>query len=74
MKMVRVGDFLTKEEILAAIDLYKKAEPGTFAKSCEERIIKPNLTRINSSLGQENDPRYLAYTVEAAIMQGAKSA
>lgn len=72
MKRMRISDFLHPQEIDAAIKLYKAAPPGTFAKECAEKIIQPNLTRINSSLGQENDPRFLAYAVECAIMLGGR--
>lgn len=73
MKTARISDFLTGDEISQAIKLYKESAPGTFATNCAERIISPNLTRINSSLGQENDPKYLAYAVEAAIMHSARN-
>lgn len=72
MKQVKISDFLNSNEIENAIKLYKSAPPGQFAKECADKIISPNLTRINSSLGQENDPRYLAYAVECAIMFGGK--
>lgn len=72
MKQARISDFLNQNEIEAAIKLYKSAPPGTFAKECSAKIIEPNLTRINSSLGQENDPLYLAYMVECAIMLGGR--
>ncbi len=72
MKKVSISDFLNPKEIEDAIKLYKAAPPGTFAKECAEKIISPNLTRINSSLGQENDPKYLAYAVECAIMFGGR--
>lgn len=73
MKTVRITDFLTKEEIARAVALYQKCLPGTFAHHCEQQIIQPNITRINSSLGQENHPRYLAYAVEAAISFGNRN-
>jgi len=34
-----------------------------------ERIIAPNLERIDRSTGQDNDAMYLAYAVEYALMR-----
>lgn len=62
-----IGDFLTDEEIAAAIRLYR-ASPASFHGQCRDRIIKPNLDRINAALGQENDPDYLTYCVEFALI------
>lgn len=68
-KVVSIVDFLTESEIRKAMTLYKSASPGTFARRCDEEIIKPVLPRINAKLGQENDPRYLAYAVEHVFNQ-----
>lgn len=67
-KTVTLYDFLTPAEIERASALYDAAPPGTFARLCEQEIIKPCLARINTALGQENDARYLAYVVELALM------
>lgn len=64
-KTITLGDFLTNEEIQKCVDLY----PDTDA--IENQIIKPNMSRINKRLNQENDSRYLAYMVIYAIGQGA---
>jgi hypothetical protein len=63
-KKVSVSDFLTVDETITAMKLYQKAREGTFAKKCAKEIITPILPRINEKLGQENDPLFLAYTVE----------
>ena len=65
MKSVTLQDFLTDREIDRAIMLERAGD------ICEE-IIKPNLLRINRDLGQENDPMYLAYAVEYAVIQYKK--
>jgi hypothetical protein len=57
-------DFLTEEQITAAQELYKTAEPGTFARLCAQQVIRPNMAEINRKLGQENDANYLAYACE----------
>jgi hypothetical protein len=69
MKQITIADFLTDAEIEQAVTLYKAAAPGTFNKLITEQIITPNMTRINKALGQENDPRYLAYAVEFVLTQ-----
>lgn len=51
-----LGDFLTNGEIKRCIG---KQKPWI-----TEHIIKPNLERINKTLGQENDADYLSYLVE----------
>jgi len=55
-----LSDFLTNDEILLAIDLQT-------AEKIQKHIILPNLERINESLGQKNDPRYIAYAVSFAL-------
>lgn len=60
MNHVTLKDFLTDREIRLAQEL-KEAR-----KICEQ-IIKPSINRINKSLGQKNDPMYLAYMIEYII-------
>ena len=69
MQNVTINDFLTEKQIEQAIELYKTAQPGTFATRCAETIIQPNIKEINRKLGQENDPKYLAYAVEYVLSQ-----
>ena len=61
-------NFLTDAEIKKAIKLYRIAN-GSFHQRCMDEIIKPVITRINKALGQENDPRWLAYAVEFFCMK-----
>lgn len=68
-KKVNISDFLTVEEVVAAIKIYKTAREGTFAAKCAEEIITPVLPRINEKLGQENHALFLAYMVEYVFMQ-----
>lgn len=53
-------DFLTDDEIKQAQQLKK-------AKDICRVIIQPNIARINTQLGQENDEMYLAYMVEYVV-------
>jgi hypothetical protein len=68
-KLVTLHDFLTEEEILRAVELYQESPPGTFVRIVDAQILTPNLDRINAALGQENDPRYLAYAVDYILSQ-----
>jgi hypothetical protein len=69
-KSVRLNDFLTEQEIMLAAQMWRGQwlEDGkTFAQRVCDKIIKPNMQRINRALGQENDPMYLAYCVEYVL-------
>lgn len=59
-KFVMIKDFLTHEEI-------KKCTRLATAKEICEKVIRPNIDRINKALGQENDPMYIAYAVKYGI-------
>lgn len=71
-KRITIADFLTDAEIKKAALMYEGGtfDSGrTFADRCAAEIIEPVIGRINAKLGQENDPRFLAYCVEYAMMQ-----
>jgi hypothetical protein len=72
MKTVTLADFLTDAEIEHAVRLYNSPMVGVSTHLIDEQIITPNIERINKALGQENDPRYLAYMVEYAITKAGK--
>jgi hypothetical protein len=73
MKQFTIDQFLTTAEIERAATLYKTlAGTGRFASTVDVEIITPNIDRINTALGQENDPRYLAYAVEYVFIQTEK--
>jgi hypothetical protein len=73
MKTVTLQDFLTPAEIERAADLYAKCAAddasAPFSVLCAREIIEPAIDRINKTLGQENDPKYLAYCVEYTMMK-----
>lgn len=71
-KRVKIGDFLTDDEIKAATKLYETIGIKNFAAACAEQIIKPNIERINKALGQENNPLFLAYAVEYVLLMVEK--
>lgn len=68
-KTLPLGSILTKKEMKEALKLYKQAETHKFAERCAAEIVRPVIERINKETGQENDPLYLAYCVEYAIMK-----
>jgi hypothetical protein len=74
-KTVAISDFFTAAELSRALDLYEecKREGMRFNQRCADQIIKPVLDRINETTGQENDPSYLAYALEYAIMKSGRS-
>lgn len=66
MKTITLSDFLTDKEIALAWRLED-------AQDIAEKIIKPNIERINRALGQENDPLYLGYCTEYVIRRSKSS-
>lgn len=63
---------LTKKEMENAIKIYDALGPtqkSQFAERCAAEVIRPVIERINESSGQENDPLYLAYCIEYALMK-----
>jgi hypothetical protein len=69
-KSMSLPDFLTPAQIDSAQALYKKYKnTGRFAAECAKQIMEPNMKEINRKLGQENDPRYLAYACEFVFGQ-----
>lgn len=73
MKQMTLKDFLTEREIQYCIYLSTASNDRTrgvpLARLICEEVIKPSINRINRTLGQQNDPMYLAYAVEYAITQ-----
>ena len=77
MKTVTLPEFLTDAEIRIATNLWKNRNTAlaaisgkSYAQAICERIIRPNIDRINKALGQENDPMFLSYAVEYVMSQG----
>ncbi len=69
VKTVALGNILTETEIKYALKLYEEADRASFAERCAAEVIRPVIDRINEATGQQNDPLYLAYTVEFAFMK-----
>lgn len=67
-KHVSISEFLTEEQALLARRLYiQSADNIDAVAQIHAQVIKPNIDEINAKLGQENDPRYLAYAVVHVI-------
>jgi hypothetical protein len=74
VKTVTLPQFLTKAQIAQAVRLYETYGSTNAVAPIQAHVIEPNMAAINKKLGQENDPRYLAYTVLYVLAQvdGAK--
>ena len=68
MKTLRLPQFLTDDQILQVARLYEAHGMDAVAK-IQTQVIEPNMAAINKKLGQENDARYLAYSVVYVLSQ-----
>ena len=66
MKQVGLREFLTSDEVDKTVHLYTYNRPA-FHNRCRDEVINPVIDRINTALGQENDPDYLVYAIEAVL-------
>lgn len=57
---IHLHDFLTEDEIVVARSIKT-------AKEVKDKVILPNIERINRALGQENDPMFMAYLTQYLI-------
>jgi hypothetical protein len=65
IKTITLQQFLTPGEIARARALWRELkDTDRFVPAVAREIIGPQLARINAALGQDNNPRYLAYAVE----------
>lgn len=77
MKTVTLSQILTEKQIATALRLYEAclSEGADFSDAVAKiqcTLIEPNMATINARLGQENDPRYLAYAVVYALSQATQ--
>ena len=70
MRHVRLTDFLTDKEIKQAVRMWNESQ-ADYAKRVHDAITLPQINRINTALGQENDPMYLAYMLEYVMNQSS---
>ena len=69
MKTMTLPQFLTEAQIRLAVKLYTEHGDSDAVAQIQTHVIEPNMARINEKLGQENDPRYLAYAVVYVLSQ-----
>ncbi len=69
-----LGQFLTRREIDRVLAIRRNTKPGTFAQRVANEVISPVIDRINKQLGQEMDPKYLAYVVEHFVNEVERAA
>lgn len=73
-KQVKLSEFLTDEEINLCMKVAETIQAGSteYVDWVANGITGPNIDRINQKLGQENDPRYLAYAISWVMLAGRK--
>jgi hypothetical protein len=71
VKTFAIGEIFTDRELKKAKRLWLQSrnQIGVFHNRCVAEIVTPALSRINTTTEQQNDPRYLAYLLEAALMR-----
>ncbi|MFA6364698.1 hypothetical protein [Methanoregula sp.] len=70
MKGFTIADILTDQEIEEARRMYRRLkDTGRFAAAICDKFIEPNMARINTKLGQENNSLFLAYAIEHILSQ-----
>lgn len=70
-KTVRLGDLFTEEQIKKAVEIVHnfRRTGRSLNDILVERVVREAMPRINDVTGQENDERYWAYVLEAALTQ-----
>ena len=63
---VTIRDYLTDDEIRQGIEMFKTSS-SNFARKFADEVISPVIQRINTKLGQQKDPLFLAYAVQFVI-------
>ena len=65
---ITLGLVFNDSELVRAI-LIMQEDPEHFHDRCRDEIVKPALERINVTLQQDNDPDWLAYFLEHALVE-----
>lgn len=63
---VTLGQLFTDEELQRAFKICAETVTHQRNKKLVAEIVEPAIDRINKATGQENDPRYFGYMMEAA--------
>jgi hypothetical protein len=72
--MITLPQFLTEVQIAQAVRLYEAHGHWDSVAQIQAQVIEPNMVAINTKLGQENSPRYLAYAVVYVLSQTKEQA
>jgi hypothetical protein len=68
VRYINVTEFLTEDEIQLAARMWTENQKNYAMRVCE-RLLRPNIRRINAALGQENDPMFLACAIEFVLTE-----
>jgi hypothetical protein len=71
-KTLALPQFLTRSQIYEASNLFKTYGDRA-VEQIQAQVIEPNMATINAKLGQENDPKYLAYAVVYVLSQAREA-
>jgi hypothetical protein len=69
---IAIGDFLTPAETVEVVRLFRKLPTERFAKVLCWTVIGPNLARVEAALGQQCEPMYLSYKVQAVLTRASE--
>jgi len=69
MRKFTIGELFTDAELKQAMSIYKYTRAGFVCDRMVSEIVQHALPRINKLTEQENDPRYLGYMLEWAMIQ-----
>lgn len=64
MKTATLGEILTPAQLRRCQELYPDRQ------RIRDEVIIPNMSQINSKLGQENDPDYISWAIIYALGKG----
>lgn len=73
-KAITLAEILTPDEIEMIDRMWHESKLDRSARATMQfhkdviDLLTPVMPRINDRLNQENDPRYIAYMIEAALM------
>lgn len=62
MQIVSLGQIFSDDQL-------RTAELCLSVDELREKVVEPHIAEINARLGQENDVRFLAYLLAAALME-----
>ena len=70
VSMKTVGDLFNEHELERTVELWR-GDRDVFRSRVQAEVIEPAMPRINAETGQENDPAFLAYVLEYALLSSS---